>query len=181
MGIPIAFMEQMEARAFQGNEQTAITIRTNNGIKEKISIPNSDNWLFRLIKKELASYFPEVQTAEKARQDIQRRKPSAGRKKDNAIYSAVTYGIYRMLHEENVIPSQPDTPNELCQLIHDYTRFTGCYPDSKGWSGEYDPKVIRADLAAYLKRAAMNQAPRFRPIPLQRQVIMQNFDFPLLD
>ena len=24
-----------------------------------------------------------------------------------------------------------------------------------------------ADLAAYLKRAAMNQAPRFRPIPLQ--------------
>ena len=86
-----------------------------------------------------------------------------------------------MLHEENAIPSQPDTPNELCQLIHDYTRFTGCYPDSKGWSGEYDPKVIRADLAAYLKRAAMNQAPRFRPIQLQRQVIMQDFDFPLLD
>ena len=86
-----------------------------------------------------------------------------------------------MLHEENAIPSQPDTPNELCQLIHDYTRFTGCYPDSKGWSGEYDPKVIRADLAAYLKRAAMNQAPRFRPIPLQRQGIMQDFNFPLLD
>ena len=85
----LLFMEQMEARAFQGNEQTAITIRTNNGIKEKISIPNSDNWLFRLIKKELAGYFPEVQTAEKARQDIQWRKPSAGRKKDNAIYSAV--------------------------------------------------------------------------------------------
>lgn len=81
MGAPIAFMEQMEARAFQGNEQTAITIRTNNGIKEKISIPNSDNWLFRLIKKELAGYFPEVQTAEKARQDIQWRKPSAGRKR----------------------------------------------------------------------------------------------------
>ena len=171
----------MEARAFQGKEQTAITIRTNNGEAEKISIPNSDNWLFRLIKKELAGYFPEVQTAEKARQDIQRRKPSAGRKKDNAIYSAVAYGIYRMLHEENAIPSQPDMPNELCQLIHDYTRFTGCYPDSKGWSGEYDPKVIRADLAAYLKRAAMNQAPRFRPIPLQRQVIMQDFNFPLLD
>ena len=89
----LLFMEQMEARAFQGNEQTAITIRTNNGIKEKISIPNSDNWLFRLIKKELAGYFPEVQTAEKARQDIQWRKPSAGRKKDNAIYSAVAYGI----------------------------------------------------------------------------------------
>lgn len=65
MGIPIAFMEQMEARAFQGNEQTAITIRTNNGIKEKISIPNSDNWLFRLIKKELASYFPEVRQPRK--------------------------------------------------------------------------------------------------------------------
>lgn len=77
----LLFMEQMEARAFQGNEQTAITIRTNNGIKEKISIPNSDNWLFRLIKKELAGYFPEVQTAEKARQDIQWRKPSAGRKR----------------------------------------------------------------------------------------------------
>lgn len=77
----LLFMEQMEARAFQGNEQTAITIRTNNGIKEKISIPNSDNWLFRLIKKELAGYFPEVQTAERARQDIQRRKPSAGRKR----------------------------------------------------------------------------------------------------
>lgn len=177
----LLFMEQMEARTFQGNEQTAITIRTNNGEAEKISIPNSDNWLFRLIKKELAGYFPEVQTAEEARQDIQRRKPSAGREKKNAIYSAVAYGIYRMLHEENAIPSQPDTPNELCQLIHDYTRVTGCYPNNKGESGEYDPKVIRADLAAYLKRAAMNQAPRFRPIPLQRQVIMQDFDFPLLD
>lgn len=77
----LLFMEQVEARTLQGNEQTAITICTNNGSKEKISIPNSDNWLFRLIKKELASYFPEVQTAEKARQDIQRRKPSAGRKR----------------------------------------------------------------------------------------------------
>ena len=150
-------------------------------IEEALSIPNSNNWLFRLIKKELASYFPEVQTAEEARQDIQRRKPSAGREKKNAIYSAVAYGIYRMLHEENAIPSQPNMPNELCQLIHDYTRVTGCYPNNKGESGKYDPKVIRADLAAYLKRAAMNQAPRFRPIPLQRQVIMQDFDFPLLD
>ena len=86
-----------------------------------------------------------------------------------------------MLHEENAIPSQPNMPNELCQLIHDYTRVTGCYPNNKGESGKYDPKVIRADLAAYLKRAAMNQAPRFRPIQLQRQVIMQDFDFPLLD
>lgn len=181
MGAPIAFMEQMEARTLKSNKQTAITIRTNNGEAEQISIPNSNNWLFRLIKKELASYFPEVQTAEEARQDIQRRKPSAGREKKNAIYSAVAYGIYRMLHEENAIPSQPNMPNELCQLIHDYTRVTGCYPNNKGESGKYDPKVIRADLAAYLKRAAMNQAPRFRPIPLQRQVIMQDFDFPLLD
>lgn len=39
----LLFMEQMEARTFQGNEQTAITIRTNNGEAEKISIPNSDN------------------------------------------------------------------------------------------------------------------------------------------
>lgn len=179
MGAPIAFMEQMEARAFQGNEQTAITIRTNNGIKEKISIPNSDNWLFRLIKKELAGYFPEVQTAEKARQDIQWRKPSAGRKKDNAIYSAVAYGIYRMLHEENAIPSQPDMPNELCAFIHDFARQMGCYSDNKGWDGAYNPDRIRADLAAYLKPSAIT--PRFRPISLQRQVIMQDFDFPLLD
>ena len=175
----LLFMEQMEARAFQGNEQTAITIRTNNGIKEKISIPNSDNWLFRLIKKELAGYFPEVQTAEKARQDIQWRKPSAGRKKDNAIYSAVAYGIYRMLHEENAIPSQPDMPNELCAFIHDFARQMGCYSDNKGWDGAYNPDRIRADLAAYLKPSAIT--PRFRPISLQRQVIMQDFDFPLLD
>lgn len=80
----------------------------------------------------MQAIFPEVQTAEEARQDIQRRKPSAGREKKNAIYSAVAYGIYRMLHEENAIPSQPNMPNELCQLIHDYTRVTGCYPNNKG-------------------------------------------------
>ena len=44
-----------------------------------------------------------------------------------------------------------------------------------------DRDLMQKDLAAYLKRAAMNQAPRFRPIQLQRQVIMQDFDFPLLD
>lgn len=77
----LLFMEQMEARTLKSNKQTAITIRTNNGEAEQISIPNSNNWLFRLIKKELASYFPEVQTAEEARQDIQRRKPSAGEKR----------------------------------------------------------------------------------------------------
>lgn len=179
------FMEQLESRAFQfaqqGKESTAITIRTDHGITEKVSIPNRDNWLFRLIRKELAGYFPEVQSAEEAQQDIQNRKPSAGRKKDNALYSAVAYGIYRMLHEENAIPSQPDMPNELCRFIYDCTRCIGCYPDNKGWSGDYDPKVIRADLAAYLKRSFVNQAPRFRPIPLREQIIMQGFSSPLLD
>lgn len=65
MGAPIAFMEQMEARAFQGNEQTAITIRTNNGEAEKISIPNSDNWLFRLIKRNLQAIFPKYKQPRK--------------------------------------------------------------------------------------------------------------------
>ena len=50
----LLFMEQMEARTLKSNKQTAITIRTNNGEAEQISIPNSNNWLFRLIKKELA-------------------------------------------------------------------------------------------------------------------------------
>lgn len=61
----LLFMEQMEARAFQGNEQTAITIRTNNGEAEKISIPNSDNWLFRLIKRNLQAIFPKYRQPRK--------------------------------------------------------------------------------------------------------------------
>lgn len=176
------FMEKMEPRATQtamkDNEPTAITIRTNNGQTEHISIPNSDNWLFRLIKKELSKNFPDVQSAEDAHRYIRQRKPSAGRKKDNAIYSAVAYGIYRMFHEENVIPSQPDMPNELCKFIYSYTCFIDCYPAKKGWSGEYSPKLIRADLAAYLKRSAANQAPRFIPIPLREVTVGQKFESP---
>lgn len=158
----VLFMEKMETRFAQMNpdtEQTAITIQTDSGITEKISIPNSNNWLFRLIKKELSSYFPEVQTADDARKNILNRKPTAGRKKDNAIYSAVAYGIYRMLHEENIIPNQPDMPNELCQFIYNYT----------------------ADLSAYQKRAASNQAPKFRPIYLRRLILSQDFNSPILD
>ena len=180
------FMEETEQRHRNlyervGEQEMPVTLRTSSRKQEPQTIPNTNNWLFRLIRKELADYFPDIQTAEDARQELERRKPSAGAKPMNTLYPIVAYGIYRMLHEENAIPSQPDTPNELCQLIHDYTRVTGCYPNNKGESGKYDPKVIRADLAAYLKRSAMNQAPRFRPIPLQRQVIMQDFDFPLLD
>lgn len=61
----LLFMEQMEARTLQGNEQTAITIRTNNGEAEKISIPNSDNWLFRLIKRNLQAIFPKYKQPRK--------------------------------------------------------------------------------------------------------------------
>lgn len=181
----VLFMEQMESRAClpspTGKEVTSITIRTDNGVTEKISLPNRDNWLFRLIKKELADYFPNVQSAEEARRDIQNRKQSAGRKKDNALYSAVAFGIYKMFHEEKVIGSHPDMPNELCKFVYDYTRCIGCYPDNKGWSGEYDPKVIRADLAAYLKRALIHQAPQFKPILLREQLIQQDFKSLLLD
>ena len=38
----LLFMEQMEARTLKSNKQTAITIRTNNGEAEQISIPNSN-------------------------------------------------------------------------------------------------------------------------------------------
>ena len=180
----VLFMEKMESRFAQMNpdtEQTAITIQTDSGMTEKISIPNSNNWLFRLIKKEPSSYFPEVQTADDARKNILNRKPTAGRKKDNAIYSAVAYGIYRMLHEENIIPNQPDMPNELCQFIYNYTCTTECYPDNKGWSGDFNPKILRADLSAYQKRAASNQAPKFRPIYLRRLILSQDFNSPILD
>ncbi|OUQ53108.1 hypothetical protein B5E60_08785 [Alistipes sp. An116] len=180
----VLFMEKMESRFAQMNpdtEQTAITIQTDSGMTEKVSIPNSNNWLFRLIKKELSSYFPEVQTADDARKNILNRKPTAGRKKDNAIYSAVAYGIYRMLHEENIIPNQPDMPNELCQFIYNYTCTTECYPDNKGWSGDFNPKILRADLSAYQKRAASNQAPKFRPIYLRRLILSQDFNSPILD
>lgn len=177
------FMEEMEQRETvraekNGSPNTSITIKTNTGMQEKVVIENTDNWLFRLIKKELADYFPDAQSAEDARQDIQRRKPKAGAKPMNAIYSAVAYGLYRMLHEENAIPENPDMPNELCKFIHDFTCFTGCYPQDKGWSGTYNPKIIRVDLASYLKRSAANkQIPRFRPIPLREEIITQNFEF----
>lgn len=65
MGAPIAFMEQMEARTLKSNKQTAITIRTNNGEAEQISIPNSNNWLFRLIKRNLQAIFPKYRQPRK--------------------------------------------------------------------------------------------------------------------
>ena len=111
----------------------------------------TNNWLFRLIRKELADYFPDIQTAEEARQELERRKPSAGAKPMNTRYPIVAYGIYRMLHEENAMSENPDTPNELCRLIYNYTRFVGCYPSYKGYDGSFNPKNIRADIG-YIKK-----------------------------
>lgn len=69
----------------------------------------------------------------------------------NTRYPIVAYGIYRMLHEENAMLENPDTPNELCRLIYDYTRFVGCYPSYKGYDGSFNPKNIRADIG-YIKK-----------------------------
>ena len=150
------FMEHMEQRASIPAKKdelspTSITLRADNGIVEKSTIPNTDNWLFRLIRKELADYFPDIQTAEDARQELERRKPSAGAKPMNTLYPIVAYGIYRMLHEENAMTENPDTPNELCRLIYNYTRFVGCYPSYKGYDGSFNPKNIRADIG-YIKK-----------------------------
>lgn len=128
-----------------------VTLRTNSRKQEPQTIPNTNNWLFRLIRKELADYFPDIQTAEEARQELERRKPSAGAKPMNTRYPIVAYGIYRMLHEENAMSENPDTPNELCRLIYDYTRFVGCYPSYKGYDGSFNPKNIRADIG-YIKK-----------------------------
>ncbi len=117
-----------------------VTLRTNSRKQEPQTIPNTNNWLFRLIRKELADYFPDIQTAKDARQELERRKPSAGSKPMNTRYPIVAYGIYRMLHAENAMSENPDTPNELCRLIYDYTRFVGCYPSYKGYDGSFNPK-----------------------------------------
>ena len=115
------------------------------------TLPNTNNWLFRLVRKELADYFPDIQNAKDAQRELAERKPSAGAKPMNTFYPIVAYGIYRMLHEENAIPENPDTPNELCKLIYDYTRFVGCYPSYKGYDGSFNPKNIRADIS-YIKK-----------------------------
>lgn len=144
-----------------------VTLRTNSRKQEPQTIPNTNNWLFRLIRKELADYFPDIQTAEDARQELERRKPSAGAKRMNAIYTIVEYGIYRMLHEENAIPAKPDTPNELCALIHDFTRLTGCYPTNKGWDGNYSPDLIRVGLqytGKAVRKIGEKRIPKFPPV-----------------
>ncbi|MEZ3441125.1 hypothetical protein [uncultured Alistipes sp.] len=166
------FMEHMEQRASIPAKQdelspTSITLRADNGIVEKSTIPNTDNWLFRLIRKELADYFPDIRTAEEARQELDRRKPSAGAKRMNAIYTIIEYGIYRMLHEENAIPEKPDIPNELCALIHDFTRLTGCYPTNKGWDGNYSPDLIRVGLqytGKVVRKIGEKRIPKFPPV-----------------
>jgi hypothetical protein len=150
------FMEETEQRHRNlyervGEQEMPVTLRTNSRKQEPQTIPNTNNWLFRLIRKELADYFPDIQTAEEARQELERRKPSAGAKPMNTRYPIVAYGIYRMLHEENAMSENPDTPNELCRLIYNYTRFVGCYPSYKGYDGSFNPKNIRADIG-YIKK-----------------------------
>ena len=140
------FMEETEQRHRNlyervGEQEMPVTLRTNSRKQEPQTIPNTNNWLFRLIRKELADYFPDIQTAEDARQELERRKPSAGAKPMNTRYPIVAYGIYRMLHEENAMSENPDTPNELCRLIYDYTCFVGCYPSYKGYDGSFNPKT----------------------------------------
>ena len=166
------FMEETEQRHRNlyervGEQEMPVTLRTNSRKQEPQTIPNTNNWLFRLIRKELADYFPDIQTAEDARQELERRKPSAGAKRMNAIYTIVEYGIYRMLHEENAIPEKPDTPNELCALIHDFTRLTGCYPTNKGWDGNYSPDLIRVGLqytGKAVRKIGEERIPKFPPI-----------------
>ena len=157
------FMEHMEQRASipvkkEELSPTSITFRADNGIIEKTTIPNTDNWLFRLIRKELADYFPDIQTAEDALLELNRR---------NAVYTIIEYGIYRMLHEENAIPEKPDTPNELCALIHDFTRLTGCYPTNKGWDGNYSSDLIRVGLqytGKAVRKIGEKRIPKFPPV-----------------
>lgn len=166
------FMEETEQRHRNlyervGEQEMPVTLRTNSRKQEPQTIPNTNNWLFRLIRKELADYFPDIQTAEDARQELERRKPSAGAKRMNAIYTIVEYGIYRMLHEENAIPEKPDTPNELCALIHDFTRLTGCYPSNKGWDGHYSPDLIRVGLqytGKAVRKIGEKRIPKFPPV-----------------
>lgn len=166
------FMEETEQRHRNlyervGEQEMPVTLRTNSRKQEPQTIPNTNNWLFRLIRKELADYFPDIQTAEDARQELERRKPSAGAKPMNAIYTIVEYGIYRMLHEENAIPAKPDTPNELCALIHDFTRLTGCYPTNKGWDGNYSPDLIRVGLqytGKAVRKIGEKRIPKFPPV-----------------
>lgn len=166
------FMEETEQRHRNlyervGEQEMPVTLRTNSRKQEPQTIPNTNNWLFRLIRKELADYFPDIRTAEEARQELERRKPSAGAKRMNAIYTIVEYGIYRMLHEENAIPEKPDTPNELCALIHNFTRLTGCYPTNKGWDGNYSPDLIRVGLqytGKAVRKIGEERIPKFPPI-----------------
>lgn len=150
------FMEETEQRHRNlyervGEQEMPVTLRTNSRKQEPLTLPNTNNWLFRLIRKELADYFPDIQNAEDAQRELAERKPSAGAKPMNTFYPIVAYGIYRMLHEENAIPENPDTPNELCKLIYDYTCFVGCYPSYKGYDGSFNPKNIRADIS-YIKK-----------------------------
>lgn len=152
----VLFMEETEQRHRNlyervGEQEMPVTLRTNSRKQEPLTLPNTNNWLFRLIRKELADYFPDIQNAEDAQRELAERKPSAGAKPMNTFYPIVAYGIYRMLHEENAIPENPDTPNELCKLIYDYTRFVGCYPSYKGYDGSFNPKNIRADIS-YIKK-----------------------------
>ncbi|KAA3137149.1 hypothetical protein F2A05_14575, partial [Alistipes onderdonkii] len=71
------FMEETEQRHRNlyervGEQEMPVTLRTNSRKQEPQTIPNTNNWLFRLIRKELADYFPDIQTAEEARQELER-------------------------------------------------------------------------------------------------------------
>ena len=77
------FMEETEQRHRNlyervGEQEMPVTLRTNSRKQEPQTIPNTNNWLFRLIRKELADYFPDIQNAEDAQRELAERKPSAG-------------------------------------------------------------------------------------------------------
>ncbi len=177
------FIDEMEQRENKRAEKnttpnTSITIQTNAGMKERIVVENTDNWLFRLIKKEVSDYFP-IQSVEDAQQDMESRKPRTGAKKANPFYHAVVHGIYRMLHEENAIPDEFDAPNELCEFIYRFTRFTDCYPhtSSYGHPEIFEPDLIRAAIGYLKGRASKNILPKFKQIALPELILGQDFEF----
>ena len=86
----------------------------------------------------------------------------------NTRYPIVAYGIYRMLHEENAMSENPDTPNELCRLIYNYTRFVGCYPSYKGYDGSFNPKNIRARHRLYKEERTKIRRGKDTEIPVCR-------------
>lgn len=94
-----------------------------------VKLENRFGWFTkRLLKDYLAKYLPDITTVQQAEEELKLYRATAGRKYADEREMVLTYGIYKLFHDN--VEMDSDLPNNLCQFIFDYLKLIKVYDDN---------------------------------------------------